>query len=90
MSDQGSPKTVLVMEQPQWPDFRFEWHPGAERVYVIRVGVKPMMGDPIAFDIEDAKSAKDSVTQWLRGYTAAKHELAEVMHVEPPEAKVLL
>ena len=83
------PETVLVMEQPEWPDFRFEWHDGVKRVYVVRVGVVPMMGDPIAFDIKDTKSAKNAVIQWLRGYTAAKHEFAEVSHVGPPEAKII-
>ncbi len=83
-------ETVLVMEQPSWPDFRFEWHEGVKRVYVIRVGIKPLMGDPIAFDIDNTKSAKEAVIQWLRGYTAAKHELAGVQHLEPPKARVIL
>ncbi len=84
------PGQVLVMKQPSFPQFRFEWHPFVKRVYVIRIGAAQEIGDPIAFEITENKAAMEVTRMWLRGYTAAKHELSEVMHTEPPKDLALL
>lgn len=67
---------IYHMRQPLVPDVRFEWHPDARRVYAIRVGVTPEVGEPIAFDIADRGAATNAVLIWCRGYRAAKAEAA--------------
>jgi hypothetical protein len=48
--------------------FRFEWHPARQRVYLIRLGVTPEVGDPIATEIETHGGAFAAVQIWCRGY----------------------
>lgn len=59
---------VLHIKQPQFPQFRFEWHPGKSRVYVIRIGSKPEVGEILAHDIADHGAATNVVLIWLRGF----------------------
>lgn len=54
-----------------FPHFRFEWHPGARRVYLIRLNVEPLMGEPFAFEIDNEGAAWNAVLIFLRGYRAA-------------------
>lgn len=67
---------IYVVKNPRHPQFRFEWHEQAKRVYLVRLEVLPHMGDPIAFDIADHGAAINAVMIWCRGYNAAKAETA--------------
>lgn len=62
---------VLKLTQPRIREFRFEWHPQAQRVYAIRVGVQPEVGELIAFDIDTHGAAINAVNIWSRGYLTA-------------------
>lgn len=67
---------ICQIRQPAWPQFRFEWHPQSRKVYVIRLGMTPEIGEPFAHEIRDQGAAVNAVLIWLRGYKAAKAELA--------------
>lgn len=68
---------ILHIKTPTFPHFRFEWHPAKRRVYLIRVGVVPEIGEAIAFEIKTHGDAQNAVLIWLRGYRQAKLELEE-------------
>lgn len=68
---------ILHIKTPTFPQFRFEWHPGAKRVYLIRVGGVPIVGEPIAFEVTTHGGAQNAVLIFLRGYRQAKLELDE-------------
>jgi hypothetical protein len=63
---------VLHIQAPALPEFRFEWHPQAQRVYIIRLAVTPLVGEPFAFDIKDHGAAINATLIWTRGYRAAQ------------------
>jgi hypothetical protein len=69
----GAPHDARVfhIKTPAFPQFRFEWHPGVKRVYIIRLGVEPLMGEPFAYEIDDEGAARNAVLIFLRGYKAA-------------------
>jgi hypothetical protein len=59
---------IVVIKNPRLSRFRFEWHPGVKRVYLIRLGVLPLTGDPVAFDVDTHGAAENAVRVWCRGY----------------------
>jgi len=67
---------IYNIKQAHLSAFRFEWHPEIKRVYVIRLGVVPEVGDPIAFDIENQGAAINAVLIWGRGYRTRQAETA--------------
>lgn len=66
--------TVKVIRAPLHPQFRFEYHRLKKKVYVVRVGGKPEIGEVFAHEIENDGQAHNAVLVWLRGYRAAKGE----------------
>lgn len=66
---------ILHIKTPTFPQFRFEWHPETRRVYLMRENVKPLIGEPIAFEITTHGDAFNAVQIYLRGYRQAKLEL---------------
>lgn len=63
------PGPIYVIAVPDLNDrFRFEWHPVTKRVYLIRLTVLPLTGDPVALDVEDHGAAISAVLVWCRGY----------------------
>lgn len=68
---------VYHLKQPNFPQFRFEFHTQSKRVYLIRLEQVPLMGDPIAFEVTDYGMATNCVLIWLRGYREAKAELSK-------------
>lgn len=68
---QSSVGHVTHLKSPTLPQFRFEWHPGKQRVYMIRVGARPEIGEPIALHIETEGQAHNAVLTFIRGYRAA-------------------
>lgn len=63
---------ILNIRAPSVPKFRFEWHSQKRRVYLIRVGGKPEIGEVIAFDIETHGDAINAVNIFLRGYNEGR------------------
>jgi len=58
---------ILHLKQPNWPQFRFEWHPKTKRVYYLRAE-SPNIGRLLAFDIDTEGGAINAVLIFLRGY----------------------
>ena len=68
---------IYHIKAPTFPQFRFEWHIGARRVYLIRDGAVPVIGEPIAFEVKDHGAAQNAVLIFLRGYRQRSLELDE-------------
>lgn len=68
---QHNGQTVKVIKSPNFPEFRFEWHIGVRKVYLVRIGQTPEIGEVFAHDIENEGQAQTAVLIWLRGYRAA-------------------
>jgi hypothetical protein len=68
------PETIVHIKAPTIPQFRFEWHPKIKKVYLIRVGAIPEIGEMFAHEIETEGAAWNSVLIFLRGYRTAKAE----------------
>lgn len=66
---------ITHIKAPTFPGLRFEWHPQRKRIYLIRAGVTPEIGELIATDIETEGAAHNAVLIWLRGYRTAKGEM---------------
>ena len=60
--------SVYHIKQPAFPQFRFEYHPQVRKVYLVRLGVEPLIGEGIALEVPDYGVATNSVLIWLRGY----------------------
>jgi hypothetical protein len=56
-------------------EFIFEYHPETKRVYMGRVGIKPMIGELVADNIVTHGDALNAVLVWHRGYRTAKLEI---------------
>jgi hypothetical protein len=67
-------KKIRVIKALNFPELRFEWHPGKMKVYVVRVGQTPEIGEVFAHDVTDLGAAHTAVQIWLRGYRTAKGE----------------
>ena len=68
-------REVYVIKTPTFPQFQFEWHPGARRVYLTRIG--STIGEPIAFEVRDHGQAQMAVLHFLRGYRQRSLELED-------------
>ena len=66
--------------------YRFEWHPEAKTVYLIRLWVFPLMGDPIAMNVLDHGAAFNAALVWCRGYREGSGHLR--VGSEPSEAAI--
>lgn len=66
---------ILTITQPRLPRFRFEWHPGRQNVYVVRVGMKPEIGEIIQHHVTTAGQAHNAVLCWCRGYLTRHVEI---------------
>lgn len=65
---------IYHIKAPMAPQFRFEWHPKAKKVYLIVIGAEPEIGEAFAHEIENEGAAWNAVLIWLRGYRTAKAE----------------
>ena len=72
---QPKPGQILNISSPL-THCRFEWHPLSARVYILRTGTIPIIGDPIATDIIDHGSAINAVLIFCRGYREAQAVLS--------------
>lgn len=64
----GAAEMVYHIKQPLYPQYRFEWHPQARKVYLIRTGRVPLIGEVIAEHAETHGHALNFVQTFLRGY----------------------
>lgn len=71
---QPPPELITKIQALAFPEFRFEWHPGKRKCYLVRLGVTPEIGEVFAHDIENEGQAWNAVQIWLRGYRTAKGE----------------
>lgn len=59
---------VLKISNPKLSGrYRFEWHPKARKVYLIRVAPREI-GEVLAFNIETHGDAANAVLIWSRGF----------------------
>ena len=68
------PEKIYHIKSPNAPQFRFEWHPGVKKVYLIRVGAVPEIGELFAAEITTEGAAWNAVLIFMRGYRTAKAE----------------
>lgn len=68
------PEKITIIKAPLAAQFRFEWHPVKKKVYLVRVGVVPEIGEAFAHEIENEGAAWNAVLIWMRGYRTAKAE----------------
>lgn len=59
---------VYHIKQPNFPQYHFEWHPQTRKVYLIRVGTVPLIGEVLAEHAETHGHAQNFVQTFLRGY----------------------
>lgn len=67
--------TIYHVSNPRLPQFRFEWHPHVRKVYLIRLGSRRDVGDPIADNVETHGAAVNTVLVWSRGYHEARRAI---------------
>jgi len=72
---------ILHLRAPRHVGMRFEWHPRKRRVYLIRVGQVPEIGEVIAFDIETHGDAINAVNIFLRGFNEGRLPATPKLHL---------
>lgn len=68
---------VLCLRQARFPHLRFEYHPVAQKVFIIRLDVKKgdkPFAEIIGWQVKDSGTAWNIMLVWLRGY---QHAMAE-------------
>jgi hypothetical protein len=68
----GAGEPFYCIQQPRYPEFRFEWHPQKRKLYLVRLNHKPLIGEIIAEHVETHGQAFGFVQTWLRGYQAGQ------------------
>lgn len=63
---------IYNVKIPSLPQFRFEWHHETRKVYYVRLGTVPEVGEILAHDIDNRGAATNAVLIWCRGYREAK------------------
>ena len=58
---------IQHIRTPEFPQWRFEYHPQTQKVYLIRVGRKPEVGEVIAEHCDTHGRAIGFVQTFLRG-----------------------
>lgn len=64
----GAAEPFYVIQQPKFPQFRFEWHTQKRKLYLIRLNNKPLIGEIMAEHVDTHGQAYNFVQTWLRGY----------------------
>lgn len=78
----GACQPVYVIKQPAFPQWRFEWHPQSRKVYLVRLGRKPLVGEVIAEHAETHAAGYGAVQTWLRGYREGRTPDVPKPHLE--------
>ena len=72
---------IYHIKQPNFPEYRFEWHPQARKVYLIRLGREPLIGEVIAEHAETHGHAFNFVQTFLRGLREGQNPTPKI-HLE--------
>lgn len=64
----GADRRICHIQQPNFPQYRFEWHPQSRKVYLIRMGTTPLFGEILAEHAETHAAAFNFVQTFLRGF----------------------
>lgn len=59
---------VAHIESPALTGYHFEWHPEVMKVYAIRKGTVPLIGEVIAEKVTDQTTFSRVVEIWIKGY----------------------
>ena len=78
----GSGEMVLHIKQPNFPQYRFEWHPQSRKVYLIRLGTTPLIGEILAEHAETHGAAYNFVQTFLRGFREGQAPTIAKTHLE--------
>lgn len=94
----GQGQTVCVIKQPLFPQFRFEWHPQAKKVYLVRLGQidvidgevvftpiptsQKLRAERIAEHVRSEGEAFNYVQSFLRGYREGRTPNLVKHHLE--------
>lgn len=91
----GAGQKVLHIKQPNFPQYRFEWHPQSRKVYMVRLGwcapegefvpldeKTPLIGEKIAEHAETHGAAFGAVQTFLRGYREGRTPNLAKTHLE--------
>jgi hypothetical protein len=71
----GAGEMVLHIKQPNYPQYRFEYHPQSRKVYLIRLGTTPLIGEILAEHAETHGAAYNFVQTFLRGFREGQSPL---------------
>jgi len=78
----GADRKIWHIKQPSFPQYRFEWHPQARKVYLIRVGSTPLIGEVLAEHAETHAHAHNFVLTFLRGFREGRTPDLPKTHLE--------
>lgn len=78
----GDKQPYLHIKQPNFPQFRFEWHPQKRKVYLVRLGRTPLIGEILAENAETHGDAYNFVQTWLRGFREGQTPDVSKPHLE--------
>ena len=78
----GGAQMCMHIKQPQFPQYRFEWHPQSRKVYLIRLGRTPLVGEVIAEHAETHGHAFNFVQTFLRGLREGQTPTINKPHLE--------
>lgn len=78
----GAGEPCLHIKQPNFPQYRFEWHPQSRKVYLIRLGRTPLIGEVIAEHAETHGHAFNFVQTFLRGFREGQMPTIRKTHLE--------
>jgi hypothetical protein len=70
------------IKQPSFPQYRFEWHPKSRKVYLIRLGITPLVGEILAEHAETHGAAIAFVQTFLRGFREGAAPTIRKTHLE--------
>lgn len=59
---------VSHLQSPALTEYSFEWHPETQKVYAIRLGVNPTIGELIFHPVGDQTTFSRVVEIWIKGY----------------------
>ncbi len=78
----GAGEPFYCIKQPAFPQWRFEWHPQKRKVYLVRLGRKPLIGEVIAEHAETHADAYNFVQTFLRGVREGMAPDVPKLHLE--------
>lgn len=69
-------KPFFRVVHPKIPEYRFEYHPGVKKLYLVAINGGPEIGELVAENVRDNMHAQELVKSWGAGYLRRKGETA--------------